>query len=347
MEQLKWVKGNTLSLAVPLVVKTGDGQTIVTTDYVPPTGSEIHVNLVGSYKSFSYDYTIDENVVSFVDNGSLPLGTYGVEIKVKEPDARNLRTFKCQEIKIVNCSDELGEVMPDGQIMLDAAIFVQGKKGDKGDAFTYDDFTPEQIADLKKPATDAAAEVRELEQQVSQAEQGRVDAERLRVQAEDGRVEAEGIRQENEQTRQNQEQSREQAETLRQTTFETNERQRELVYQAAEHDRDTHYQTAEGARNTLYQQAESGRDNAFQSTEQTRQQKEIERQQAEQNRVQAEDNRVNAENNRVLAESGREQAEALRVEAEQQRVETFATYQPQIDAKLDVVTDSQFEEIFN
>ena len=332
MEQLKWVKGNTLSLAVPLVVKTGDGQTIVTTDYVPPTGSEIHVNLVGSYKSFSYDYTIDENVVSFVDDGSLPLGTYGVEIKVKEPDARNLRTFKCQEIKIVNCSDELGEVMPDGQIMLDAAIFVQGKKGDKGDAFTYDDFTPEQIEDLKKPATDAAAEVRELEQQVSQAEQGRVEAERLRVQAE-------GIRQENEQTRQNQEQSREQAETLRQTTFETNERQRELVYQTAERNRDIHYQTAEDARNTLYQQAESGRDNAFQSTEQTRQQKETERQQAENNRVQA-------ENNRVSAENGREQAETLRVEAEQQREETFATYQPQIDAKLDVVTDSQFDEIF-
>lgn len=29
-------------------------------------------------------------------------------------------------------------------------------KGDKGEAFTYDDFTPEQIEDLKQPATDAA-----------------------------------------------------------------------------------------------------------------------------------------------------------------------------------------------
>lgn len=29
-------------------------------------------------------------------------------------------------------------------------------KGEKGDAFTYSDFTPEQIADLKKPAVDAA-----------------------------------------------------------------------------------------------------------------------------------------------------------------------------------------------
>lgn len=34
---------------------------------------------------------------------------------------------------------------------------VQGEKGDRGEAFTYDDFTPEQIADLKAPAVEAAA----------------------------------------------------------------------------------------------------------------------------------------------------------------------------------------------
>ena len=34
-----------------------------------------------------------------------------------------------------------------------------GPKGDKGDAFTYSDFTAEELADLKKPATDAASDV--------------------------------------------------------------------------------------------------------------------------------------------------------------------------------------------
>lgn len=34
-------------------------------------------------------------------------------------------------------------------------------KGEKGDAFTYSDFTPEQIADLKKPAVDAAKDAAE------------------------------------------------------------------------------------------------------------------------------------------------------------------------------------------
>ena len=36
-------------------------------------------------------------------------------------------------------------------------VIPKGDKGDKGDAFTYDDFTDEQIAGLQKPATDAAA----------------------------------------------------------------------------------------------------------------------------------------------------------------------------------------------
>lgn len=35
-------------------------------------------------------------------------------------------------------------------------MLIKGDKGDKGDAFTYDDFTPEEIEDLKQPAIDAA-----------------------------------------------------------------------------------------------------------------------------------------------------------------------------------------------
>lgn len=35
-------------------------------------------------------------------------------------------------------------------------------KGDKGDPFTYDDFTPDEIENLKKPATDAATKAQEV-----------------------------------------------------------------------------------------------------------------------------------------------------------------------------------------
>lgn len=34
--------------------------------------------------------------------------------------------------------------------------FFKGEKGDKGDALTFDDLTPEQMAELKKPASEAA-----------------------------------------------------------------------------------------------------------------------------------------------------------------------------------------------
>ena len=39
--------------------------------------------------------------------------------------------------------------------------WLKSLKGEKGDAFTYSDFTPEQIADLKKPAVDAAKDAAE------------------------------------------------------------------------------------------------------------------------------------------------------------------------------------------
>lgn len=38
----------------------------------------------------------------------------------------------------------------------------QGIQGPKGDPFTYDDFTPEEIANLQKPATDAANKAQEI-----------------------------------------------------------------------------------------------------------------------------------------------------------------------------------------
>ena len=56
-------------------------------------------------------------------------------------------------------------------------------KGEKGDPFLYEDFTPEQIAELQQPATEAVTAVNE--------------AEALRVTAETTRVENEVTRQEN------------------------------------------------------------------------------------------------------------------------------------------------------
>jgi len=145
--RIPWVRGNTLPLAVPLVLVTmAEGQES-RESYYPPEGSEIHVWLVKSYKKIEYSFVLDDNMVCFTADGSLQAGVWGVEIRVKEPDARDFRMFKCKEIEIFECSDTLdstpgGRVTLDpatcgesqgGYVLLDAAVFIQGPKGDKGD----------------------------------------------------------------------------------------------------------------------------------------------------------------------------------------------------------------------
>ena len=140
MEQTKmipWVAGNTLNLAVPLQTKTIVSGQEVTAPYTPPAGSTLNVWLVNGRQRRKYDYTLTDNVVHFTDNGTLSPATYAVEIQVIEPSTRHLRTFKLQlavaaTLPVASASPEV-PAFPEGEILLDAAIFIQGEKGDKGD----------------------------------------------------------------------------------------------------------------------------------------------------------------------------------------------------------------------
>lgn len=85
----------------------------------------------------------------------------------------------------------------------------------KGDAFTYADFTPEQIADLKRPATEAAGRLDSFVQTASEAETTRVANEKLRVNAEATRVSQEESRVSAEKTRVADETKRREAEAER------------------------------------------------------------------------------------------------------------------------------------
>ena len=67
----------------------------------------------------------------------------------------------------------------------------------KGDPFLYTDFTPEQIAELQRPATDAAESIALLEGEIEGEEALRVTAEATRVQNEQARITAESTRQTN------------------------------------------------------------------------------------------------------------------------------------------------------
>lgn len=90
----------------------------------------------------------------------------------------------------------------------------------KGDALRYSDLTAEQIAELKKPATDAAAgvnkvnnEFKQLKASVETAEKGRADAEAGRKEKETERGQNETERKEAEVGRKTAEQKREQDST--------------------------------------------------------------------------------------------------------------------------------------
>lgn len=90
----------------------------------------------------------------------------------------------------------------------------------KGDALRYNDLTAEQIAELKKPATDAAAgvnkvnnEFKQLKASVETAEKGRADAEAGRKEKETERGQNETERKEAEAGRKTAEQKREQDST--------------------------------------------------------------------------------------------------------------------------------------
>lgn len=286
---IKWIYGNTLPIAAKLKKTTKTEQGSVTEDYTPPQGSIIRPAVVGKYTKKVYnECSIDGNVVTFTDDGTLGVGTYGIEIRVIEPD-KNLRSFKCGELTILNCSEDLdlGEFLDNGAAVIDAMPYFWAK-GDKGDPFTYNDFTAEQIAELQRPATDAATE---LTQEVHTLEQQF--------------TEQEGERVVNENTRKENELERQRAESERHQLFSVD-----------------------------HQQAVS--DHAQYEQDHT---KELQRQLNESQRQQAETTREQAETSRNTNESNRQQAET-------QREETFATYRPIIDAKLDMISQEQFNQIF-
>ena len=186
----------------------------------------------------------------------------------------------------------------------------------KGDAFTYDDFTPEQLADLRRPATEAASDLSDIKKALAADEQARTkaeterqtaeaqrsgnetartaaekiraDAETLRVKAEELRAEAEKLRDEAEKLRISAEEARKAAEAQR----VTDEKKRK----SAEDTRVTNETARKSAEDTRS------------ANETTRQANETTRQNNETTRTANENARVSAEQSRVAAEEARAKA---------------------------------------
>ena len=167
----------------------------------------------------------------------------------------------------------------------------------KGEPFTWEDFTPEQIEELQKPATEAAKNIKELSDNFSEAETKRLEAEQKRNEAESlrsnketERNNAEERRITNENNRVSKEIERENAERER-----LEAEQKRILNEEGRTRAETIRVNSEKERNN----AESGRtqnETERHSNEELRVSREQEREQEEQKRKDAETIRVNAEN---------------------------------------------------
>lgn len=162
-------------------------------------------------------------------------------------------------------------------------------KPSRGKAFEYSDFTPEEIKELQKPASDMINALDTLDKAVTANEQQRINNENTRVSSENTRKESESLRRETENTRASNEEARKNAETGR-ASAEDNRVKAEQSRVESESNR----VKAE----TLRVEKENER----QTAENTRDTNEQSRKEAETNRVTAEEGRV-TEFNRLKSES--------------------------------------------
>ncbi len=164
-EKIIWVKGNRQSVIIPMeqeiIPAQGDPYT---EDFYPAEDDTVKVTLTGAYRPYIYTPEIDGHLLILTDPGTLPKGLYGVQITVTGADGETrLRSFWDQQIVVTERNNSVlkeWDEFKDQPVQARAAVFFFAK-GDKGDPFTYQDFTPEEIEELQKPARDAAEEIQQ------------------------------------------------------------------------------------------------------------------------------------------------------------------------------------------
>lgn len=168
-EKIIWVKGNRQSVIIPMeqeiIPAQGDPYT---EDFYPAEDDTVKVALTGAYRPYIYTPEIDGHLLILTDPGTLPKGLYGVQITVTGADGETrLRSFWDQQIVVAERNNSVlkeWDEFKDQPVQARAAVFFFAK----GDPFTYEDFTPEEIEELQKPARDAAAEIQQDYAEVKQ-----------------------------------------------------------------------------------------------------------------------------------------------------------------------------------
>lgn len=304
----------------------------------------------------------DGSLHVMVDNHNLIPGKVSIDVSFDIP--QSLYPDGAQHIS-VKCDDVVELVYEKSDLPSDLEIELQ-LPTIKGDPFTFADFTPEQIDDLKRPATEAAADLKRFENEVERnersrdlAEQSRNKAEDLRVKTEQSRQQAEQTRVDNEAGRVKAEQSRDVSEQRRVDTEiirskqETKRETSETGRAAAERSRETSETEREKAERHRAANEESRitGESTRNANEQNRLSAETGRDKAEQNRLANEQSRGAAEVNRETAEKKRQSNEETRVnqeaardKAEKERADSFADMQSTLNT-YSVPADEQLESI--
>lgn len=192
-------------------------------------------------------YNDDGRIHIVADGHKLGAGVLNVEFTAEIPngvypdDAERIVVPLPLDIELIRAAAPCPE-------SFEVEVLLPYIKGDKGDAFTFGDFTPEQIEVLQRPALEAAEDAKEAtgtvirDVQTKSEEWG--EAERQRVEAEDTRVAAEKTRAANETARGNNESARKANEEKRvadereRTSAETLRKEAESARQTAEGQRD-------------------------------------------------------------------------------------------------------------
>lgn len=174
--KIKHVQGNVLEVHIPLTIKTKtiDGGVVSEEEkpFYPNTEYPVTIELnKGGGLLSSYEATIEGNVVSFRDEGLIPIGLYQLQVVCKNEDGDPMRYMVRGVVEIVDATAEAG--IEEGiefnaeAYTLDGAIFSiargpQGPKGDKGDPGTTDYNELENKPDLSGIERNAS-DIRALE----------------------------------------------------------------------------------------------------------------------------------------------------------------------------------------
>lgn len=111
-KRIKHVHGNLLRVAIPLDVidvSVENGVTTQTKDnFYPNTAYPVSIILKKGVSKYPYTAKVSDNVVSFEDPGTLPVGVYEVEVLCRNAEAHPMRYMVRSVIEVVDATADAG-----------------------------------------------------------------------------------------------------------------------------------------------------------------------------------------------------------------------------------------------